>query len=566
MASRWAGRLLLLVAAGPLVACYTGIPAADSLEAGGTSGEAAGGESGDGGSSSGGDDVPPEVACGALERHGIRRISSSQYHQILRDTLPAPLVAVAVDESDFPTTEVDDGFSTFVAANLVSTDKVRRIEDNATRIADAFFENRQSWAPLLMPCLSADYTDADVDGCTPEFVESFGRRVFRRELTNEERTRTQDLYDAVRAEHGSERALAALLEYFLQAPALLYVTEPGADGAGELRRLPPEQVAVRLGLLFLNSTPDDELREAAEDGRLDTRAGVEEQARRLATGPEATRLYTQFHAEWTGAFSLGDTHRDHALWDEDVHTALEDEVGAFAEWFIAQTDASFTTLLTTPDFPTDERLGAVYGVGEASPRSGLLTTASVMAASAHESKTSLVERGVFVLNHVLCQSTPPFPDGLDTQTALDATGHLPTQRERLEPLLTDPSCASCHVAINPMGFPFERYDWIGAYRETENGAPIDASASVDVGVLAGEYADASQLLEAIAQTEVARSCYVRHVYRYFAGRRETDRDACVLEELESAFAQSSGSVPELMVALATSDAFLFRQMDAGEDE
>jgi hypothetical protein len=44
-----------------------------------------------------------------------------------------------------------------------------------------------------------------------------------------------------------------------------------------------------------------------------------------------------------------------------------------------------------------------------------------------------------------------------------------TLRERLEAHRSDAQCASCHDKIDPLGFAFENYDAIGAWRDTEVG-------------------------------------------------------------------------------------------------
>ena len=47
-------------------------------------------------------------------------------------------------------------------------------------------------------------------------------------------------------------------------------------------------------------------------------------------------------------------------------------------------------------------------------------------------------------------------------------------------------CSGCHMHINPFGFAFEVYDWAGAYRATENGAPIDTSFPLEFGSIEGD--------------------------------------------------------------------------------
>lgn len=545
--------------------CYTGLSQGGGGAAGADdgSGGTADDESGTAADETGGEPELPE--CADIGTQPLRRITSAQYRQILRDLLPPALADAALAVSTFPRTTIDAGFSTYATANTVSTNESIAIEDNAEAIAAVFDANRAEYAPELVPCLPAGYSAAELDGCIDGFVADFGARAFRRELTEGELEIVLGLYQSLRDSDGADAGLTAVLQYFLQSPALLYATEQSGDG--ELVALAPFELATRLSLLFLDSVPDAELRTAVAEGRLQTRDDVEREARRLVEGAAAKRAFATFHHEWMQGFDLEDSDRIHPLWTPDASAALREELGAFAQWFFDETDATFATLMTTQDFAPDARLDAVYAAGAdepgAGPRTGLLTTAAAMATQSRADATSLVVRGAFIRNHVLCNPTPPFPGELDTQTPLDGYGELPTGRQRLEPLMTETACSGCHVAINPLGFPFEVYDHVGAYRSQEQGADIDASTMIELGALSGSFANAAELLEAIAATDEARDCYAKHWFRYSLGRPEAPEDACVLDEIEATFAASGGDVRELLVAIAVSDAFRFRKTGGG---
>ena len=87
-------------------------------------------------------------------------------------------------------------------------------------------------------------------------------------------------------------------------------------------------------------------------------------------------------------------------------------------------------------------------------------------------------RGKFLLNNILGLPAPPPPPGVDTNLA-EAKPDVPppTIRERLAQHRTNPSCASCHSVIDPLGFALEHFDAIGAWRTSdESGRPVDAAA------------------------------------------------------------------------------------------
>lgn len=532
--------------------CYTGLGDNDGGAEGGA-GEADG-DAGD-------DDGPaPELLCEAVGNQPLRRISGAQYERILAELLPGQLGVAALEVSKFPRTSINAGFSTYASANTISTNESIAIEDNAEAIAAVFADNFDAYAPLLMPCLPEGFGDDDIEACVESFITDFGARVFRRPVTEAEATLVRELYAGVTATDGVRAGLTAVLQFFVQSPGLLYVTELGRTSEGEFAFLKPAELAVRLALLFTDASPDEELLAAVDQGRLLTREDVEVQARRLVESPLAVRAFATFHHEWMSGFALDDAQRDHELWDSNTRAALQQELRQFATWFYEDTDGSFETLMTSEAFAPDARLDPIYAAGDGPPRRGLLTTAAAMASRAHDDSTSLVERGAFLRAHVLCIPAPPFPGDVDIDGTLGDFTELPTARQRLEPLLLEPSCAGCHSGINPLGFPFEVYDWVGAYRTTENGTTIDATAEVQLGILDGTFDGPQALVGAIAATDDARNCYATHWFRYAMGRPDSPDDQCSLETVHATFADSGGDVRELLVAIATSDAFLFKRV------
>ena len=54
-----------------------------------------------------------------------------------------------------------------------------------------------------------------------------------------------------------------------------------------------------------------------------------------------------------------------------------------------------------------------------------------------------------------------------------------TLRERLEQHKRDATCASCHLRIDPLGFPLEGFDAVGRERQTyADGKPVDVTGEL----------------------------------------------------------------------------------------
>ena len=202
-------------------------------------------------------------------------------------------------------------------------------------------------------------------------------------------------------------------------------------------------------------------------------------------------LVDGFAAQWLNLRRVGEVVVDpdrYPTYDESLLQAFERET----ELFIASTlreDRSVVELLNANYTFVNERLARHYGIPgiygsrfrrvalpNSDQRGGLLAHGSVLATTSYPDRTSPVLRGKFLLNNILGLPSPPPPPGVDTNLAeVKPNVPPPTIRERLAQHRTNPSCASCHSVIDPLGFALEQFDAIGAWRTVdESGRPVDA--------------------------------------------------------------------------------------------
>jgi hypothetical protein len=170
-----------------------------------------------------------------------------------------------------------------------------------------------------------------------------------------------------------------------------------------------------------------------------------------------------------------------------------------------------------------------------------------------------VQRGKFVREQLLCQQLPPPPPDVDT-TPPDPDLNA-TTRERFRQHSADARCASCHRLLDNVGFGFEAFDHLGRFRSEENGLAIDATGNVmDSGdaALDGVFDGALELSARLAESPQVTACVATQWFRYTMGRAEQQADACSLEQIKGDFAGAGGDFRQLLVSLATSDAFRFR--------
>jgi hypothetical protein len=194
-------------------------------------------------------------------------------------------------------------------------------------------------------------------------------------------------------------------------------------------------------------------------------------------------------------------------------------------------------------------------------RAGILTQASFLAMHATATDSHPVRRGAAVLRRLFCQEIEP-PVNMDVgQPKPPAEGV--TTRERFDEH-KKLACATCHQATDPIGFAFENYDAVGAYRTTDMGKPVDATGTITVGKDDVKFDDAVGLMKVLANNDEVRSCVATQWLRYVVRRGEVAGDEASLQSAAAAFKGSSYDMRELVVALAKTPAFTHRQPAKGE--
>jgi hypothetical protein len=220
----------------------------------------------------------------------------------------------------------------------------------------------------------------------------------------------------------------------------------------------------------------------------------------------------------------------------------------------------------------DPALAKLYGASVAgttpqpvtldgSQRAGLLTQASFLAMHATNNETNPVRRGAVVIRRLLCNDIQP-PADMDVGQPKPAAMGL-TTRERFAEHAMNP-CASCHKLTDPIGFAFENYDPIGAWRTMEQGKKVDASGTLNLTAGDLKFNTAVELVKGLAISSEVRDCVATQWLRYFSRRNESAGDTASLQAAGEAFAKSSYDLRELLVALTKTRAFTHRSPSAGE--
>ena len=348
----------------------------------------------------------------------------------------------------------------------------------------------------IFTCEPADSSEAHA--CATEILTSVARRAFRRPVTDEDVESLLRFFDAGRAEGESfDAGIQFALERILVDPDFLlrvYRDPEGSEAGRAAYPLSDLELASRLSFFLWSSIPDEPLLQLAEAGRLSDPATLEQQVERMIADPRAAEaLVEDFAAQWLNLRRVGEVVVDpvrYPHYDESLLEAFEEEV----KLFVASTltaDRSVTDLLDADYTFVNERLARHYGIPgvygnrfrrvtlpDPSRRGGLLAAGAILATTSYPDRTSPVLRGKWLVDNLFGLPIPPPPPGVDTDLE-ETPGEAPaSMRERLARHRENPSCASCHAVIDPLGFALESFDVIGGWREVdEQGRPIDAAGA-----------------------------------------------------------------------------------------
>jgi hypothetical protein len=434
--------------------------------------------------------------------------------------------------------------------------------------------------PALLEKIAPADLPQDAAAKKKAFLESFGRRAFRRPMSAAEVTRFTSLFDEGAVLDPTADPFVAgvrlTIEAFLQSPFFVYRPELSIllrpDGKIQLSG---HEVATRLSYALWGTMPDDQLFAAADAGKLVSLAGIEAEARRLLAHERSRDTLVAFHDQlydadqYVGIDKAVEVYPD---FDPAVGDDMRKELSLFIDHVIFTQKGTLADLLTTRTTFVNARLASVYGLDTAgldndnfvqielpeAERAGLLTRSGFLAWKGTKTQPDTILRGVFVNRRILCQDLGDPPDA-----AMGAMlGDELTNRDKVTALTGKGTCGeSCHgTFINPAGFAFESYGAMGEFRTMDNGFPINAADSFPFEGGAKSYDGAVEFSNLAAEVDQTHRCYTRYWLEFLYGRDKKPEDAGVIADI-AALSKGGSTVEDLVVALVTSDAFLTRPVE-----
>jgi hypothetical protein len=417
--------------------------------------------------------------------------------------------------------------------------------------------------------------DGTEEVCAKKVIAKFATRAFRRPVTDDEQTRLMKLYTAARtAGDKYEKALKTSMAAVLCSPHFLFrIENPPTGLTAKSFTISDYALATRLSYFLWSTMPDDELMSAASTGKLRQPGVVESQIKRMMADKKAQAFVTNFEGQWLELRLLDDYEADVGRFPafRELRISMKKEVETYFQSMIAE-DRSVLELIDSNYTFVDEKLAKFYGLtgvtGEnfrkvpltsADHRGGVLTMAGVLTVTAMPSRTSPVKRGKFVLEQILGTPPPPPPPDVPSLSEKKKDLDSASMRQRLEAHRADPTCASCHKRMDPIGFALENYNAIGQWRDKEGEFAIDPS-----GVLPGGHkiSGPEDLKKALLEKKDGFvRCLVTKMLTYSIGRGIEPYDQCTVDDICASVKQNNYRFSSLLAGIVKSDAFQKRRAE-----
>ena len=428
----------------------------------------------------------------------------------------------------------------------------------------------------LIACRPQDENAID-NACAGEFISTVGLHLFRRPLSEDEIENYSAMARAATDSLGGFYVgLQAALVGMMVSPDFLFRIErstPNPETPGT-RRLDAWSRASRLSYFLWDTTPNPSLLAAAQSGDLMFENGLNQQVEHMVASPRIEDGLRAFFSDML-AFDRFDTlDIDTTLYPKFTKNvedeAREQTLRTISDHLINQ-EADYRDLFDSRKTFLTPALAALYGVpipirqemGGRVPwvpyeypenhiRVGLLGQATFLSLFSHPGASSPTLRGKAVREHLLCQTIPPPPGDVDFSLVRDTDNlEFRTVRDRLTEHRDNPTCAGCHMLMDPIGLALEVFDASGVYRTVENGAPIDTSGEW----LGQEYDDVRELARMLKEDPTLTSCLVQRAYNYGTAREPTRAEVQWLNTTHSQLRSEGMRWQELMQRISRNPDF-----------
>jgi mono/diheme cytochrome c family protein len=414
---------------------------------------------------------------------------------------------------------------------------------------------------------------ADEAVCARRILSSLARQAFRRPVTSADIDPLHAVYQTGRTGGDFERGIEAALRAILVSPEYLFRIEydPARARPGQVYRVSDVDLASRLSFFLWSSIPDETLLGLAEQGRLKDPVVLRRQVERMLNDQRAQALVENFVGQWLQIRSVEQVRPDVGIFafDEALRRSFVQETMLLVGSIVKE-DRSLLDLLDADYTFLNQRLAEHYGVPNVygsqfrrvavtdQNRRGLLGQGSILTITSYPNRTSVVQRGRWVLESLLGTPPPPPPANVPDLKAA-ANGKLLSMRDQMQMHRANPVCSSCHSRMDPIGFALENYDGVGRWRDDDAGAKVDASGKLPDGTEFRGPAGLRQLLLTKYKEDFVRTA-TEKLLTYALGRGLESYDYPTVRAIAREASKDNYRISSLIAGVVHSTPFQMRRV------
>ena len=462
----------------------------------------------------------------------------------------------------------DDSFEKFTNIAGLANDTIQPTQldtylETAFALADTVLSTKTLYSKFFADsCFAAGAPD-----CKPAVIRKLVSLAFRRPVTDAENATYQALYAGLIADGQDwQQALRWTFAAALTSPNFLFKRIDQPVGTTGVTSLSQYELASRMSYFLWQSLPDDALLAAAAKSELSTGAQLDAQVKRMLQDPRAEALIDTFFTQWFELNAVDDASPSAAVYphfSESIRGKFKTEARLFFKEII-RGDHSLYDLLHGNYTFADAELAQFYGVAAPSSSTdfskvdltgshragnGVLGLGSILTLTSRPDETSVVRRGRWLMDNLLCPPPTPLPDAtIDTSVVqgLDPADAVAYRK-------ANPQCASCHAKMDPIGISLEHFDGIGQYRTSyPNAKMVNSNGQLPDGT---QVDSATALGEVLGASDQFKACVVKKMVMFSLNRAISSDDRCTVNTIALAHVTPSTPVSAVISAIVQNDVF-----------
>ncbi|WP_182867641.1 DUF1592 domain-containing protein [Rhodopirellula sp. JC639] len=418
-------------------------------------------------------------------------------------------------------------------------------------------------------------------------------RAYRRPLSQEQRQSIRSFYQQLRQVDGldHEDAIRECVVAILMSPNFCYrldlpLERVEDDTDQDIQPLGGYALASRLSYFLWASMPDQQLLDLAGSGRLHQDDVLKSQVARMLSDRRAQGMINEFVGSWLSFRQFQqhngvDRNRFPQFTDALRQSMYEEPIRMFSD--IVRRDGSLLDLLyadytfvdssladhyqipaellnTSGDWSDDgwKRVDGAHRFG----RGGLMPMAVFLTKNSPGLRTSPVQRGNWLVKHVLGEHIPAPPAAVPELPSDESKLGELTLREALQRHRADPSCAACHDKIDSFGLVFEHYGPIGERRETDlGGRQVDSHVQFPDDSHGDGIEGLRDYIRRARQADFVDH-FCRKLLAYALGRSLELSDEAAIAEMNESLAAEGFRIRDAIENIVTSPAFRNKRVNA----